>query len=218
MMKNKVVIGIDQSYTRTGITVLCNKELFEMYSLDFEECKTNTERRECLSYQLYDILCGVCKEVVPDEMIIITERIRLRSQQFLSEAYIKATGALVATIIDCTDKFKAIKVPVYSVDTRSWKSQIVGNSKPLNNKYGINPEKYRTILYLRDKGLLRYIAEEYKGKGEKGVIWANRRTVEGKKEKEKVRIKVNDDLADSYCIALYGFLPKSKQKLKEEKF
>lgn len=212
----KVVIGIDQSYTRTGITVLCDKEIFEMYNIDFKGCKTNTERRECLSYQLYDILCGVCKEVVPDEMIIITERIRLRSQQFLSEAYIKATGALVATIIDCADKFKAIKVPVYSVDTRSWKSQIVGNSKPLNNKYGINPEKYRTILYMRDKGLLRCIAEEYKGKGEKGVIWANRTLTDGKKE--KVRIKVNDDLADSYCIALYGFLPKNKQKLKEEKF
>lgn len=213
---SKVVIGIDQSYTRTGITVLCDKELFEMYSLNFEKIKTNTGKREYLSYQLYDIMCGVCREVVPDEMMIITERIRLRSQQFLSEAYIKATGALVATIIDCADKFKAIKVPVYSVDTRSWKSQIVGNSKPLSNPYGINPEKYRTILYMRDKGLLHYIAEEYKGKGEKGVIWANRTLTDGKKE--KVRIKVNDDLADSYCIALYGFLPKSKQKLKEEMF
>ena len=29
---------------------------------------------------------------------------------------------------------------------------------------------------------------------------------------------VNDDLADSYCIALYGYLPKTKQKLKEERF
>lgn len=208
---SKVVIGIDQSYTRTGITVLCDKELFEMYSLDFEKIKTNTGKREFLSYQLYDIMCGVCREVVPDEMMIITERIRLRSQQFLSEAYIKATGALVATIIDCADKFKAINVPVYSVDTRSWKSQIVGNSKPLNNKYGINPEKYRTILYLRDKGLLRYIAEEYKGKGKKGVINVK---IEG----QKVPCKINDDLADSYCIAMYGFLPKSKQKLKEEMF
>lgn len=36
---DKVVIGIDQSYTRTGITVLCNKEVFEMYSLDFKGCK-----------------------------------------------------------------------------------------------------------------------------------------------------------------------------------
>ena len=34
-----------------------------------------------------------------------------------------------------------------------------------------------------------------------------------------VNCKVNDDLADSYCIAMCGYyLPKSKQKFKEEKF
>ena len=204
------VIGIDQSYTRTGITILKDKEVVEMFSLEYEHCKNNSEKRTALENTLH--------EMVLDHNItnplVITERIRLRSQGFLSEAYIKATGALIATIIDFFHYYN--EVPVYSVDTRSWKSQIVGNSKPLKNPYGINPEKYRTILYMRDKGLLKYIAEEYKGKGEKGVIWANRRLADGKKE--KVRIKINDDLADSYCIAMYGFLPENKQKLKEEKF
>ena len=173
-------------------------------------------KRAILKIKLADIIEQIVVDLdAPDDITIITERIRLRSQGFLSENYIKSTGAFVAVIVDVANEYY---IPVYSVDTRAWKSAIVGSSKPLNNPYGINPEKYRTILYLRDKGLLRYIAEEYKGKGEKGVIWANRRIVEGKKEKEKVRIKVNDDLADSYCIALYGFLPESKQKLKEEKF
>ena len=207
---SKVVIGIDQSYTRTGITILKNKEVIEMFSLDYEHCKNNSEKRTALENTLH--------EMVLDHNItnplVITERIRLRSQGFLSEAYIKATGALIATIIDFFHYYN--EVPVYSVDTRSWKSQIVGNSKPLKNPYGINPEKYRTILYMRDKGLLKYIAEEYKGKGEKGVIWANRTLTDGKKE--KVRVKINDDLADSYCIAMYGFLPENKQKLKEETF
>ena len=210
----KVVIGIDQSYTRTGITVLVDKEIFKMYNIDFKGCKTNTDKRAILKIELTDIIEQIVVDLdAPDDITIITERIRLRSQGFLSENYIKSTGALVAVIVDVADEHY---IPVYSVDTRAWKSAIVGSSKPLNNPYGINPEKYRTILYLRDKGLLKYIAEEYKGNGEKGVIWANRCTVEGKKE--KVRIKINDDLADSYCIALYGFLPKSKQKLKEEKF
>ena len=210
---SKVVIGIDQSYTRTGITVLCNKEIFEMYSLDFKGCKDNDDKRIELQSQLMEAIDNVNVQLDADEIIIITERIRLRSQGFLSENYLKATGALVASIVHIG---KLYNIPVYSVDTRSWKSQIVGNSKPLNNPYGINPEKYRTILYMRDKGLLKYIAEEYKGKGEKGVIWANRRLTDGKKE--KARIKVNDDLADSYCIAMYGYLPKTKQKLKEERF
>lgn len=205
---NKVVIGIDQSYTRTGITVLCNKELFEMYSLDFDGCKTNTEKRKHIRRRLKQIIETVKEEFDTDEIIIITERIRLRSQQFLSEAYIKATGALVATIIDVADIYY---IPVYSVDTRSWKSQIVGNSKPLKNPYEINPEKYRTILYVRDRGLLKYIAEEYKGRGKKGIINVK---IGG----QRVPCKINDDLADSYCIAMYGFLPKGKQKLKEECF
>lgn len=211
---SKVVIGVDQSYTRTGITVLCDKEVLEMYNINYAGCKTNTNKRAILKIELTDIIEKIIVDLdAPDDITIITERIRLRSQGFLSENYIKSTGALVAVIVDVADEYH---IPVYSVDTRAWKSAIVGSSKPLNNPYGINPEKYRTILYMRNRGLLHWIAEEYKGRGEKGVIWANRRTVEGKKE--KVRIKINDDLADSYCIALYGFLPKSKQKLKEEKF
>lgn len=206
----KVVIGIDQSYTRTGITVLENKSIVEMLSIGYKDCKNNSEKRVYLENTLSELMVSVNSH----NPLVITERIRLRSQGFLSESYIKSTGALIATIIDFFHYYN--EIPVYSVDTRSWKSQIVGNSKPLNNPYGINPEKYRTILYMRDRGLLRHITEEYKGRGEKGVIWANRTLVDGKKE--KVRVKINDDLADSYCIAMYGFLPKNKQKLKEEKF
>lgn len=202
---SKIVIGIDQSYTRTGITILKDKEVVEMFSLDYEYCNNNSEKRTALENTLHEMVLE--HNIV--NPLVITERIRLRSQGFLSEAYIKATGALIATIIDFFHYYN--EIPVYSVDTRSWKSQIIGNSKPLNNPYGINPEKYRTILYLRDKGLLKYIAEPYKGRGEKGVIKVK---IDG----QRVPCKINDDLADSYCIAMYGFLPKTKQKLKEEKF
>lgn len=201
---SKIVIGIDQSYTRTGITILKNKKLVEMKSIDFHDCNNNTEKRRLLK----DILSNYILEYGEEETIIITERIRLRSQGFLSEAYIKSTGALVATIIDVANVYD---IPVYSVDTRSWKGQIVGDSKPLNNPYGINKEKYRTILYLRSKGLLKYIAEPYTGRGKQGVVNIK---INGK----KTQCKINDDLADSYCIAMYGFLPEHKQKLKEEKF
>lgn len=204
-----VVIGIDQSYTRTGITILENKKILRMKSINFEECKNNTEKRLAIYTYLETIFKRrLKKQIEQNNVIIITERIRLRSQGFLSEAYIKSTGALIATIIDIA---RLYNVPVYSVDTRSWKSQIVGDSKPLQNSYGINPEKYRTILYMRDRGLLKYIAEEYKGKGTKGVINV-------KIGAERVPCKINDDMADSYCIAMYGFIPKTKQKLKEETF
>lgn len=212
MSIDKYVIGIDQSYTRTGITVLKNKEIVEMFSLNYEHCKNNSEKRTALTNTLNEIMM----DNNIHNALVITERIRLRSQGFLSEAYIKSTGALIATIIDFFHYYN--EIPVYSVDTRSWKSQIVGSSKPLDNPYGINPEKYRTICYLRDKGLLKYIVKEYKGKGKKGIIDVKMEVTEGgKKVKKKVPCEINDDLADSYCIALYGYLPKTKQKLKEER-
>lgn len=213
MKKHDYVIGIDQSYTRTGITILKDKEVVEMFSLNYEHCRNNSEKRTALENTLHEMVLD--HNIV--NPLVITERIRLRSQGFLSEAYIKSTGALIATIIDFFHYYN--EIPVYSVDTRSWKSQIVGSSKPLDNPYGINPEKYRTILYLRDRGLLKHIAEEYKGRGKKGIIDVKMDVVEGgKKVKKKVPCKINDDLADSYCIAMYGCLPKGKQKLKEETF
>lgn len=201
---SKIVIGIDQSYTRTGITILEDKKILGMHSVNFDGCKTNTEKREHLKHFIESLF----DNYNIDNVMVITERIRLRSQGFLSESYIKSTGALIATIIDI---FATYYIPVYSVDTRSWKSQIVGNSKPLENSYGINKEKYRTILYLRSKGLLKHIVEPYTGRGKQGVINIK---INGK----KTPCKINDDLADSYCIAMYGFLPEHKQKLKEEKF
>lgn len=160
---SKIVIGIDQSYTRTGITILEDKKILGMHSVNFDGCKTNTEKREHLKHFIESLF----DNYNIDNVMVITERIRLRSQGFLSESYIKSTGALIATIIDI---FATYDIPVYSVDTRSWKSQIVGNSKPLENSYGINKEKYRTILYLRSKGLLKHIVEPYTGRGKQGVV------------------------------------------------
>ena len=206
---DKIVIGIDQSYKRTGITVLKNKQIVIMRSVNYEGCKNNTDKREILKGILEDIMHEL--DYITNglhNITVITERIRLRSEGFISEDYIKATGALVATIIDL---FNTYDIPVYSVDTKSWKNNIVGSSKPLDNPYGIDPKKYRTIVYMRDKGLLQYIVEEYKGRGKKGVLNVKIRG-------QRVPCKINDDLADSYCIAMYGFLPENKQKLKEEKF
>lgn len=206
---DKIVIGIDQSYKRTGITVLKNKQIVLMKSVNYEGCKNNTDKREILKCVLEDIMQELDYITNnPHNITVITERIRLRSEGFISEDYIKATGALVATIIDL---FHTYDIPVYSVDTKSWKNNIVGSSKPLDNPYGIDPKKYRTIVYMRDRGLLKYIVEEYKGRGKKGVLNVKIRG-------QRVPCKINDDLADSYCIAMYGFLPENKQKLKEEKF
>lgn len=203
-----VVIGIDESYTRTGITVLIDKELYSIQSVDFKGCKSNTDKRKTLRKALYAIIDDLMLNGYADKIKCIIERIRTFSGGHMSAQYLITTGGLITTIIDVMNQFN---IPVYSVDTKSWKNNVVGNSKPLNNPYGINPNKYPTILYMRDKGLLKHIAEPYAGRGKKGIIQVK---INGK----KVPCKINDDMADSYCIAMYGFLPKTKQKLNEERF
>lgn len=202
-MKPEYILGIDESYTRTGLTLL-NKEgsIIEMLSLNYCDCNNNTEKRNLLSATIYELIGNYTN------VLVIIERIRLRSQGVLSQSYIISTGALIATIVDVC---YSLGIQVYSVDTRAWKFAIVGTSKPLDNPYGIDPHKYPTILYMRNLGLLSHIAYPYKGKGKKGVIpMLNRLT--GIKE----NYKINDDIADSYCIARYGLLPKTKQKLQLE--
>lgn len=205
---SKIVIGIDQSYKCTGITIMQDNEIRETLSVDYLGCDNNSKKRQYLRMVLRKIISRYTNRL--EDITVITERIRLRSQGFLSESYIKSTGALVATIVDTFEQFN---IPVYSVDTRAWKSAIVGTSKPKENKYDIDPHKWPTILYLKQKGLLKHIAYPYKGKSTKGVIKVNMGLTEG-----IVNCRINDDVADSICIAMYGFLPKSKQKLKEEKF
>ena len=204
---SKIVIGIDQSYTRTGITILKDKQILKMKSINFKECKSNTNKRKVIKSTLESIIDGILVDYKPRDIKCIVERIRTFSGGHMSTQYLISTGALIATIVDTLSEYE---IPVYSVETRSWKVQIVGDTKPMKNQYGINPNKYKTILYLRSKGLLKYIAEPYNGRGKQGVINIK---IDGK----KTPCKINDDLADSYCIAMYGFLPEHKQKLKEEK-
>lgn len=203
----RIVFGIDQSYKNTGLTILADRKVEYMGCI--KEQQTHTDYRmelgEFLDNKIMDM---IDKYGEGNNIMFITERIRLMSNGNLSQAYIQATGALVATIIDIAWQYGIL---VYSVDTRSWKSAIVGTSKPKENDYGIDPNKWPTILYVKEQGLLRNIIEPYTGSGKKGVINIKINGV-------KTSCKIIDDIADSYCIARYGFLPEQKQKLKIEEF
>lgn len=205
---NKIVIGIDQSYKRTGITVLLDKKVERMFYVSGNKM-SHAYYRKMIRRELDLILSVYALRFTNYNITVIMERIRLMSNGKLSQSYIQATGALCGAIIEACEEYN---VPVYSVDTRAWKSAIVGTSKPMENKYGIEPEKYPTILYIRkNKELFKNIIEPYEGRASKGIITV---VEDGK----RYRARIIDDVADSYCIALYGFLPASKQKLKREDF
>lgn len=203
-MKNKIVIGIDQSYKDTGISISFNGKLKMAKGIPLEKYKNNSERRTNLQKRLFDIFSSVylLKSDYDAEVIVIIERIRLQSQGFINIDYIKSIGALNALIVDTASGFD---YPVYSVDTRAWKSAIVGNSKGQKNKYGIDEKKWPTILWCVSKGYKKYIKCDVSKEKKKGVI-----------EKDGKRYIYNDNIADSICISLYGFINNSKQLLKEE--
>ena len=194
-MYKHIVIGIDQSYNNTGISIAADGKLMKVTSINLSGCQNNTEKRLMIRNKLTNLLDKMSQR--GNLITIICERIRTFSGGFLSTDYIKSTGALIATIVDAAYEHD---IRVYSVDTRSWKSAIVGTSKPGKD----DDKKGPTIKFVRKLGF------------EDSILVPIKRAKKGSFEKNGQHFMWNDDAADSACIALYGFLPKSQQRLKLE--
>lgn len=201
---NKVVFGIDQSLTNTGVTVNVNNgEELSVYNIYTEKLPTNSHKRTVIRKQLSEIVEKAIDVYGEVDYVCLIERIRLRSQGFLNIDYIKSIGALNSIIVDVMTDYG---IEVFSVDTRAWKSAIVGTSKPKDNPYDLPPEKFPTILWNIKHGRKGMIINYNVGRKKKGVI-----------EKNGKRYTYDDDRSDSIAISFYGFLPKSKQKLEKER-
>lgn len=194
-MYKKIIIGIDQSYNNTGISIAADGKLKVVSSIPLTGYQNNIEKRSIIRNKLICILDKMSSK--GNQITIICERIRTFSGGFLSTDYIKSTGALIATIVDVAYEYN---IRVYSVDTRSWKSAIVGTSKPDEDGNNKGP----TIKFVRKLGF------------EDSILVPIKRAKKGSFEKNGQHYMWNDDAADSACIALYGFLPKQEQKLKLE--
>lgn len=170
----------------------------------YTDCyENNSIKRSVVRKKLFNLI-SVIKIAYPKaEVVCIIERIRLKSQGFLNINYIKGIGALNALIVDVMYNNG---IETYSVDTRAWKSAIVGTSKPMENKYGLPPEKYPTILWNVKNGRKKNIINYDVGKKKKGVIT----------NKKGERYMYDDDKSDSIAISFYGFLPAKRQKLEKE--
>lgn len=199
-MYKKIVIGVDQSYEDTGISIAADSKLRKVTDKNLSKYKNNSERRGALRETLNGLLSSV--EEKGDEVICIIERIRLQSQGFINIDYIKSIGALNSIIVDVCREHN---VKVYSVDTRCWKAQVVGTSKSMSNKFSVAPEKWPTIKWVIKQGFEDSIITEITNKRKKkGVFTRN-----GK------RYSYNDNAADSAGIAMFGFIG-DKEKLLEE--
>lgn len=196
---NKLCIGIDQSYKNCGVSISADGQLLKVTHVKLEQCRTNTDRRRLLKAYLDNMLKAITSKA--DSVICIIERIRLHSQGFLNIDYIKSMGALNAVIIDIMDEYD---IPVYSVDTRCWKSQVIGTSKPKDNNLGVPKEKYPTVEWCIEQGFENSVLRIVKGRKVKGTFTRN-----------GIRYMYDNDACDSSAISMFYFIG-DKEKLKQE--
>ena len=201
----KIIIGIDQSYKNTGISIAADGKLLKVSSINLEKYWNNSNRREYLRSKLKAILEKVYNKSA--NIVCIIERIRLRSQGFLNINYIKSIGALNALIVDLMSYYG---IPTYSVDTRCWKAQVVGTSKPgpKNNPWNMEPEKYPTFEWLKQNYPL-LVPSVF-------IDMTNTRKKKNVFEENGKLWKINDDACDSAAISMFGFVG-DLGKLEEEK-
>lgn len=192
-------IGIDQSYKNCGVSISADGQLLKVAHIKLEQCRTNTDKRRLLKAYLDNMLKAITSKA--DSIICIIERIRLHSQGFLNIDYIKSMGALNAVIIDIMDEYD---IPVYSVDTRCWKSQVIGTSKPKDNNLGVPKEKYPTVEWCIEQGFENSVLRTVKGRKVKGTFVRN-----------GIRYMYDNDACDSSAISMFYFVG-DKEKLKQE--
>lgn len=195
-----IAIGIDQSYKNTGISIVADGQIKDIKSIRLDKCSCNSERREVLRTKLGHLMSVVAEK--SDNIVCIVERVRIHGGKeemggkvvnFISVDVIKAMGALISVVVDVMYRYG---VKVYSVDTRSWKSQVVGTSKPAPNSFGVPNEKWPTIKWVIAQGFEDKILIDVTGtRKQKGVFTRN-----------GIRYQYNDDAADSAGIAMYYFV------------
>lgn len=195
----QIVIGVDQSYKNTGISIVADGKIKDIRSIYLDKYKSNSIKRQIIRSRLTELL----ELAVPkaDKVVCIVERARIHGGQtsFINIDAIKAIGALTAVIVD---QCAIYDVAVYSVDTRCWKSQVVGTSKPQRNKYGVPDEKWPTVQWVIRQGFRNKIVEEWTGNRKKNGCWTDH---DGRKW------HYNDDAADSAGIGMFWFVGDHKK-------
>lgn len=189
----KCIIGLDQSYKRTGISIAVNGKLKKVNCIEFQYVKTKAEKRFLLAKVLEKAIKSCLKKYQPNEIAVVCERIRTYTAGCdLRPDYLKTTGALIAYIVDTAYKYG---ITTYSIDTRAWKSAVLGSSKPIFPPVeGVkDPQKFGSVAYIIKLGF----EESIKGKSNRNKYF------------------MNDDAADGACIALSPFKARPDKFTKE---
>ena len=216
IMSIHVCIGVDQSYRRTGVSASVDGALKLAKSIDLSRFKSKAEKRAAVSRHLSNLLSHILARYSPGEVVCVLERVRTFSQKFLSVPYIKSMGALNAAIADL---MWHNLVTCYSVDTRAWKSGVVGYSSPAGAKH---PEALAFSKHFnmdqRKAPTALHICKHYPAIFKRDAV----RPVTSRRQrgtfisKSGARCEIDDDLCDSACISLSWFCLDTSKFIVEE--
>ena len=192
-------VGIDQSYKRTGISVSCDGTLKLVRSYDLHKMSKHDARAEIAKQADAAVKSALSKS---EHVVVLLERIRLFSQQFISMPYILSMGMMNGAVYDnlaynFKDYMKSGKLEIMTVETRAWKKAVVGTTKGAANDYGVPENKWPSVMWLSDNypQFEDYFLHKSKSK---------------KKTKSNFEIdgcfyEYDDDAVDSACISLFPF-------------
>lgn len=192
-------VGIDQSYKRTGISVSCDGTLKLVRSYDLHKMSKHDARQKVARQADSAVMSALSKS---EHVVVLLERIRLFSQQFISMPYILSMGMMNGAVYDnlvynFKDEMKSGKLEIMTVETRAWKKAVVGTTKGAANDYGVPENKWPSVMWLSNNYPQFEDSFLHKSKSKK-------------KTKSNFEIdgsfyEYDDDAVDSACISLFPF-------------
>ena len=180
-------IGVDQSYKRTGVSVAIDGKLANVSSVDLSKLSKREARA-----RVREAVNKACEWALShaESCDLVLERTRMFSQKFVSVPYIKSMGALNATIADTAADHG---VDSWSVDTRCWKSEVVGTSKGEANDFGVDEKKWPAAKLVISLGFEESVKHAVTGRRSKGTFT----------DEHGLKWEYDDDACDSACMALF---------------
>lgn len=190
----QMIIGLDQSYTDTGICLAVDGVPKVARSISFKGLDDKSDKRRVIQ-ECLEAIFDKYKYRYNIEIVLEAVRLFSGSDPHISTAYIFSTCALIGSIVDFANSHG---IPIYWVETRSWKKKVLGSSKPSGRKLkGVKDQKkVDSVLYAISIGFKHAISY----KVERG--------------KNKGQIRYNDNIADAICIAIAGFDKKIAKNIK----
>lgn len=198
-------VGVDQSYARTGISLTVDGRLVLIKSVDLSHYEAKRDKRRIVSGHVRNAV-NSCFNNNCRNVIVLLERVRLFSKDFISQPYIMSMGAMNACIADTVyntfpTQTLTSNLQVMSVGTKTWKASVVNTTKKQDNPFGVPPEKWPTVNYI----LTKY--PEFRD----NIMHPSKRQKKSKKNfsfisddaKSVVYMEYDNDACDSACISLF---------------